>query len=70
MTSKILLAIVSAFVLATASVRGWNGYDAGGRVGMMLVGRQGAEATILRAAHAFEQRVFGRPVPGAVSQPA
>ena len=25
-------------------------------VGMMLVGRHGAEATILRAAHAFEQQ--------------
>ena len=33
-------------------------------VGMMLVGRRGAEAVILRAAHAFEHGVFGRPLPG------
>jgi amidase len=33
-------------------------------VGMMLVGRRGDEATILRAAAAFEQRVFSRPIPG------
>ena len=39
-------------------------------VGMMLVGRRGDEAMMLRAAHAFEQRVFTRPLPGRVSQPA
>jgi amidase len=30
-------------------------------VGMMLIGRQGEEATLLRAAHAFEQQVFAAP---------
>jgi amidase len=39
-------------------------------VGMMLVGRKWGEATILRAAAAFEQRVFSRPVPGRASVPA
>jgi amidase len=39
-------------------------------VGMMLVGRKGEEATILRAAAAFEERVFGRPVPGRAGVPA
>jgi amidase len=39
-------------------------------VGMMLVGRKWDEATILRAAAAFEQRVFNRPIPGRVSVPA
>lgn len=32
-------------------------------VGMMLIGRRGEDATVLRAAHAFEERVFSRPVP-------
>jgi amidase len=30
-------------------------------VGMMLIGRKGDEATVLRAAHAFEQQVFAAP---------
>ena len=30
-------------------------------VGMMLIGRRGEEATLLRAAHAFEQQVFAAP---------
>ncbi|HKC74078.1 MAG TPA: amidase family protein, partial [Chloroflexota bacterium] len=30
-------------------------------VGMMLIGRRGEEATVLRAAHAFEQQVFAAP---------
>lgn len=33
-------------------------------VGMMLVGRRGEEGTILRAAAAFEQQVYSRPLPG------
>ncbi len=33
-------------------------------VGMMLVGRRGGDATLLRAAHAFEQAVFHPPPPG------
>jgi amidase len=33
-------------------------------VGMMLVGRRGEDATVIRAAHAFEQEVF-RPAPPA-----
>ena len=33
-------------------------------VGMMLVGRKWEEVTVLRAAAAFEERVFQRPVPG------
>jgi Asp-tRNA(Asn)/Glu-tRNA(Gln) amidotransferase A subunit family amidase len=37
---------------------------------MMLIGRRGEEATILRAAAAFEQRVFSRPAPGQVAVPA
>jgi Asp-tRNA(Asn)/Glu-tRNA(Gln) amidotransferase A subunit family amidase len=28
---------------------------------MMLIGRRGEEATVLRAAHAFEQQVFAAP---------
>lgn len=32
-------------------------------VGMMLIGRKGEEATILRAADAFAKRIFERPVP-------
>jgi amidase len=32
-------------------------------VGMMLVGRRGDDATVLRAADAFERRIAGRPVP-------
>nr|MDQ6899396.1 amidase family protein [Candidatus Dormibacteraeota bacterium] len=39
-------------------------------IGMMLVGRKWGEATILRAAAAFEQRVFSRPIPGRASVPA
>lgn len=38
---------------------------AGLPVGMMLIGRKGEESTLLRAAHAFEQRVFERPRPPA-----
>ncbi len=33
-------------------------------VGMMLIGRQGEDATVLRAAAAFEDGVFSRPLPG------
>jgi amidase len=37
-------------------------------VGMMLIGRRGEEATLLRAAHAFEHEVFAAPpVPTAAS---
>jgi amidase len=32
-------------------------------VGMMLVGRRGEDATVVRAAHAFEQEVFRLPPP-------
>ncbi len=32
-------------------------------IGMMLVGRRGDEATILRAAAAFEEHIFSRPIP-------
>ena len=32
-------------------------------VGMMLVGRHGDEATILRAADAFEREIFQPPAP-------
>ena len=32
-------------------------------VGMMLIGRHGEDATVLRAAHAFETNVFTAPVP-------
>ncbi len=32
-------------------------------IGMMLIGRKGEEATILRASDAFERNVFARPVP-------
>jgi amidase len=32
-------------------------------VGMMIVGRQFEDATVLRAAHAFEQAVGGFPAP-------
>jgi Asp-tRNA(Asn)/Glu-tRNA(Gln) amidotransferase A subunit family amidase len=28
---------------------------------MMLIGRRGEDATVLRAAHAFEQQVFAAP---------
>jgi amidase len=44
--------------------------SAGLPLGIMLVGRRGAEAVILRAAHAFEQHVFSRPLPGRATQPA
>jgi amidase len=30
-------------------------------VGMMLAGRIGEDATVLRAAHAFEQHIFAAP---------
>jgi amidase len=39
-------------------------------VGMMLIGRRGAESTILRAADAFEKKIFSRPIPGPVAIPA
>lgn len=37
---------------------------------MMLVGRRGDEATILRAAATFEERVASRPLPGRAGVPA
>jgi len=41
------------------------GMSEGLPVGMMLVGRMGEDATVLRAADAFEQQVYGAPVPKA-----
>ena len=43
--------------------------SAGLPVGMMLVGRHGDEATILRAADAFEREVFQPPAPGRRHRP-
>lgn len=40
--------------------------SAGLPLGIMLVGRLGAESTLLRAAHAFEQRVFAAPTPSGI----
>ena len=34
-------------------------------IGMMLVGRPGEDATVLRAADAFERRIYSAPEPGA-----
>ncbi len=39
-------------------------------VGMMLVGRKGDEATLLRAAHIFEKQIASRPIPGRTAVPA
>jgi amidase len=39
-------------------------------VGMMIIGRQFADATVLRAAHAYEQAVGGFPRPSSVAVPA
>lgn len=39
-------------------------------VGMMMVGRQFDDATVLRAAHAFEQAVGGFPAPAQAAVPA
>jgi amidase len=39
-------------------------------VGMMLVGRKGEDATVLRAADAFEKRIAGRPIAGRAPAPA
>ena len=40
--------------------------SAGLPLGIMLVGRLGAESTLLRAAHAFEQHVFAVPTPSGI----
>ena len=40
--------------------------SAGLPVGMMLVGRIGEDATVLRAADAFEKQVYAAPVPKGV----
>jgi amidase len=40
--------------------------SAGLPLGMMLVGRLGAESTLLRAAHVFEQHVFAAPTPSGI----
>jgi amidase len=37
-------------------------------IGMMLVGRTGEDATVLRAADAFQRQVFSPPAPGGVRQ--
>jgi amidase len=37
------------------------GMSEGLPVGLMIVGRRGADATVLRAAHAFETEIFGPP---------
>ena len=37
--------------------------SAGLPVGMMLIGRHGDDATVLRAADAFEKNVFAAPTP-------
>jgi amidase len=37
-------------------------------IGMMLVGRTGEDATVLRAADAFQRQVFSPPAPGSVRQ--
>ena len=39
------------------------GMSEGLPVGMMLVGRMGEDATVLRAADAFERQVYAAPVP-------
>ena len=39
--------------------------SAGLPIGMMLVGRWGEDATVLRAADAFERNVFRPPAPAA-----
>jgi amidase len=44
------------------------GMSAGLPVGMMLTGRIGEDATVLRAAHAFEQQVFAAPAPSGQSR--
>jgi amidase len=39
------------------------GMSEGLPVGMMLIGRIGEDATVLRAADAFQQRIFTAPAP-------
>ncbi|MCF7548577.1 amidase [Pseudonocardia sp. WMMC193] len=46
------------------------GLSGGLPVGMMLVGRRFDDATVLRAAHAYEETFGGFPVPGPVAAPA
>jgi amidase len=43
------------------------GFSEGLPVGMMLIGRIGEDATVLRAAHAFQRGVFAPPMPSGVT---
>jgi amidase len=44
------------------------GMSEGLPVGMMLVGRNGEDATVLRAADAFERQVYAAPIPAALKR--
>jgi amidase len=44
------------------------GMSEGLPIGMMLVGRNGEDAIVLRAADAFEQQVYAAPVPAALKR--